>query len=119
MEGKKIAAIAEVHDAQIAPHCYCGPIVAAANLQLAACSPNFLILEAIEDWGGFHAELLKNPLEFENGCTVVPTAPGLGVELDEEVLVANRYEGDRLHIEMVDDPVDHTDPRWTGRRSNT
>jgi len=86
--------------------------VAAANLQLAACSPNFLILEAIEDWGGFHAELLKTPLRFENGHTVVPTAPGLGVELDEEVLAANRYEGDQLHIEMVDSPVDHNDPRW-------
>ena len=116
LEGKKIAAIAEVHGAQIAPHCYCGPIVAAANLQLAACSPNFLILEAIEDWGGFHAELLKTPLRFENGCTVVPTAPGLGVELDEEVLAAHPYEGDRLHIEMVDDPVDHNDPRWAGRQ---
>ena len=56
---KKIAGLAEAHYAQIAPHLYCGPIVGAANIQLAACSPNFLVLEGILDWGGFHAELLR------------------------------------------------------------
>ncbi len=85
LEGKKIAAIAEVHHALVAPHCYCGPVVAAANIQLAASCPNFLILEAIKDWGGFHAELLKTPLKLENGYTVIPETPGLGVEIDEAV----------------------------------
>ena len=114
LEGKKIASIAEAHDVQIAPHCYSGPIVGAANLQLAACTPNFLILEAIKDWGGFHAELLKTPLQFEDGHTIVPSAPGLGVELDEEVARAHTFDGDGLHIEMVDDPVDYRDPLWSG-----
>ena len=44
------------------PHLYCGPIEGAANIQLAACSPNFLILESIQTWGGFHAEILKEPI---------------------------------------------------------
>ena len=114
LEGKKIASIAEAHGVQIAPHCYSGPIVGAANLQLAACTPNFLILEAIKDWGGFHAVLLKTPLQFEEGHTVVPPGPGLGVELDEEVARAHRYDGGGLHLEMVDDPVDYRDPRWAG-----
>ena len=43
LEAKKVAALAEVHYAQIAPHLYCGPVVGAANIQIAACSPNFLI----------------------------------------------------------------------------
>jgi len=43
LEAKKIAAIAEAHYAQIAPHLYCGPIEGAANVQLDVCSPNFLI----------------------------------------------------------------------------
>ena len=55
LEAKKIAGMAEAHYAQIAPHLYCGPIVGAANIQLATCSPNFLILESIERWDGFHA----------------------------------------------------------------
>src|SRR6202162_4673957 len=59
LEAKKIAGMAEAHYAQIAPHLYCGPVVGAANIQLATCSPNFLILEGIKDWGGFHAEILK------------------------------------------------------------
>ena len=39
LEAKKIAGMAEAHYAQIAPHLYCGPVVGAANIQLAACSP--------------------------------------------------------------------------------
>jgi L-alanine-DL-glutamate epimerase-like enolase superfamily enzyme len=105
LEGKKIAAIAEVYHAQVAPHCYCGPIVAAANIQLAASLPNFLILEAIKDWGGFHAQLLKKPLKLQDGYTLIPDEPGLGVELDEEAARAHPYDGPLLHLEMADKPV--------------
>ena len=105
LEGKKIAAIAEVHHALVAPHCYCGPVVAAANIQLAASCPNFLILEAIKDWGGFHAELLKTPLKLENGYTVIPETPGLGVEIDEAVARAHPYDGAHLHLNMAEKPV--------------
>ena len=55
LEAKKIAAMAEVQHVQLAPHLYCGPVVGAANIQLATCSANFLILESIERWQGFHA----------------------------------------------------------------
>ena len=58
-------------------------------MQLATCSPNFLILESIEDWGGFHSQILKIPIRFENGHVVPPTAPGLGVELTDEVALAH------------------------------
>ena len=58
------------HYAQIAPHLYCGPIVGAANAQLAACSPNFLILESIETWGGFHTDILKSPVQWEDGYVI-------------------------------------------------
>jgi len=106
LEGKKIAAIAEAHNAQIAPHLYCGPIVGAANVQLATCSPNFLLLESILDWGGFHAEILKTPMVWENGWVIPPTAPGLGVELDEDVARAHPYQGDGLHLDLAERPID-------------
>jgi len=105
LEAKKIAGMAEVHHVQIAPHLYCGPIVGAANIQLATCSPNFLILESIETWGGFHSEILKSPIPFEDGHVIPPTAPGLGVELNEEVALANPYTGSMLHLEMTQHPV--------------
>jgi galactonate dehydratase len=105
LEGKKIASIAEVYGAQIAPHLYCGPIVGAANIQLSTCSPNFLILESIGDWGGFHAELLSTPITWENGHIVPPTGPGLGVELNEAVAAAHPYTGTELHLEMSETPT--------------
>ncbi len=91
MEAKIIAGMAEAHYAQIAPHLFCGPIEAAANIQIDTCSPNFLIQESIETWGGFHAEILKKPLQWENGYIVPPTQPGLGVELNEEIAAVYPY----------------------------
>jgi len=106
LEAKKIAAMAEARYAQIAPHLYCGPIVGAANIQLAACSPNFLILESIERWQGFHTQILKTPIRWEDGYVITPTSPGLGVELDEDVARAHPYNGERLHLEMGAEPYD-------------
>ena len=105
LEAKKIAGMGEAFSAQIAPHLYCGPIEGAANIQLAACSPNFLILESIYDWGGFHAELLNRPIRWSDGYVEVPEAPGLGVELNEAVAEAHPYTGDALHLEMQAEPV--------------
>ena len=79
-------------------------IEGAANVQISACSPNFLILESIQTWGGFHAEILKVPMRWEDGYVIPPTAPGLGVELDEEVAAAHPYDGDRLHLETLERP---------------
>ena len=105
LEAKKIAGMAEVDHVQIAPHLYCGPVVGAANIQIATCSPNFLILESIENWGGFHSEILKTPIRVEDGHVIPPTAPGLGVELNEAVAAANPYTGTMLHLEMTQHPA--------------
>ncbi|MCI0528767.1 MAG: mandelate racemase/muconate lactonizing enzyme family protein, partial [Nitrospira sp.] len=104
LEAKKIAGMAEAHYAQIAPHLYCGPIEAAANIQLATCSPNFLIQESIETFGGFYAEILKEPIRWEDGYIIPPNKPGLGVELNEEVAAKNTYTG-TIFPEMVDRPI--------------
>ena len=105
LEAKKIAGMAEAHYAQIAPHLYCGPIEGAANIQIDTCSPNFLIQEGIQTWGGFHAEILKEPIRWEEGYVIPPSKPGLGVELDEAVAAMHPYTGKQLHLEMLDEPV--------------
>jgi 2-dehydro-3-deoxyphosphogalactonate aldolase len=105
LEAKKIAALAEVDHVQLAPHLYCGPVVGAANIQLATCSPNFLILESIERWQGFHAQVLMKPIRWEAGYVIPPEEPGLGVELNEAVLAQHPYHGDRLHLEMASQPA--------------
>ncbi len=106
LEAKKIAGMAEAHYAQIAPHLYCGPIEGAANVQLATCSPNFLILESIRRWEGFHARILKTPMRWEEGYVIPPDAPGIGVELDEDVARAHPYTDDNLHLEPGTVPLD-------------
>ena len=84
LESKKIAGMAEAHYAMIAPHMYCGPISAAAAVQLDTCSPNFLIQEFNSN--DLHSEIFKEPINFENGFITPPTGPGLGVELNEDVV---------------------------------
>ena len=105
LEAKKIASMAESYYAQIAPHLYCGPVEGAANIQISSCSPNFLLLEGIQRWQGFHAEILKKPIQWDSGYVIPSTEPGLGVELNEDVALANPYNEDFLHLEMEEDHI--------------
>ena len=100
LEAKKIAALAEVHYAQIAPHLYCGPVVGAANAQLATCIPNFLILESIERWDGFHGEIISG-MQWQDGYVIPSTEPGLGIEFNVELARNTPYSGDELHLIMA------------------
>ena len=86
--------MAEAYYAQIAPHLYVGPVEAIADIQVDICSPNFLIQESIERFDGFHAEILKEPIRWEEGYIIPPTKPGLGIELNEEVVNKHLYMGD-------------------------
>ena len=105
LEAKKIAGMAEANYVELAPHLYCGPIAAAANIQLSTCSPNFLIQESIEKMDGFHAEILNKPILWQDGYIIPPTEPGLGVELNENIISKNLYDGEEIFIEMVNKPI--------------
>ncbi|SNB76395.1 L-alanine-DL-glutamate epimerase [Arboricoccus pini] len=84
-EAKKIAAMAEASYIQIAPHVYGGPLVAAASIQLALASPNFLICEGLGKFEGVHADLLDEPILWKDGAVVPSDRPGLGHNLNEKV----------------------------------
>jgi L-alanine-DL-glutamate epimerase-like enolase superfamily enzyme len=110
LEAKKVASLAEVYYAQIAPHLYNGPVGAAASIVLGACTPNFLMQESIGTWDGFHARVLKQPIQWEDGYLIPSKAPGLGIELDMDVVRAHApYTGKRLHLEMQREPADVRD----------
>jgi galactonate dehydratase len=83
LEGKKIAAMAECYYAQMAPHHYGGPIALAASVQLDACCTNFFIQEANID---LKTEFLQEPFDWERGYLIPSAKPGLGVEVNEELL---------------------------------
>ena len=104
-ETKKIATLAEVYNVQMAPHLYAGPIEWAANVQLAAAIPNILMAETIET--PFHDQLIKGTIKVEDGSIPVPTAAGLGIDVDEDLARAHPYAGDGLHLQMQEDPISY------------
>ena len=107
LEAKKIASLAEVHYCQIAPHLYNGPVGAAASIQLATATPNFLIQESIGMWDGFHAEILEEKITWQNGYIIPNDKPGLGITLNMEVVKAHSpYTDQRLHLIMDSRPYD-------------
>ena len=103
-EAKKIAAMAETYYAQMAPHLYAGPVEGAANVQLAASIPNFLILESIERWEGFHGQIVKG-IVWQDGYVIAPHEPGLGITFDADLARAHPYTDTALHLEMSHDEV--------------
>ncbi len=109
LETKKIAGMAEAFNASVAPHLYAGPVEWAANIQLAATLPNLLLVETIEAGGDFHLDLIHNSISWEDGYIFPPDEPGLGIEFNEELARAHIYSGDRLHLEMQEDPCNYTD----------
>ena len=104
-EMKKVAAMAEVYNAQMAPHLYAGPIEWAANIQYAASIHNILMCECIET--PFHDQLIKGSIRVEDGFITPPTAPGLGIDVDEALARAHPYIDDGLHLEMQEAPCDY------------
>ena len=90
----RIAAMAEAYDVALAPHCPLGPIALASCIQVDAVAYNALIQEQSL---GLHynksADLLDyladpSVFHYEDGYVKVPTAPGLGIALDEEKIRA-------------------------------
>ena len=119
LETKKIAAIAEVNNAHIAPHLYAGPIEWAANIQLAVNIPNILMAETILTGGGFSGNLIKNKIVWDDGFIIAPTAPGIGIAFDEKLARNNKYDENRLHLEMQDEPCDYKNGNtFSGGASN-
>ncbi len=106
-EMKKVAAMAEVYNAQMAPHLYAGPVEWAANIHFAVSIPNLLMAETIET--PFHDQLIKGSIRVEDGFVTAPTAPGLGIEVDEALARAHPYTDAGLHLEMRDAPCDYVD----------
>ena len=88
-EVRKIAAMAEVYYAAIAPHNPLGPISLAAGLQVDACIPNFLCQEQVSLGEGY----LRQPFVLRDGYIDLPTGPGLGIELDDAAVAAQTYDG--------------------------
>jgi galactonate dehydratase len=94
---KKIAGHAESHHIMVAPHDGSnGPIAEAAALHLLAAIPNCLILEHLADDVPWRYEVATN-FEVVDSHIAVPTAPGLGVTLDEAACAAHPGRGNVMN----------------------
>src|SRR3989304_2441072 len=83
---RRLAAWADVYNVLIAPHNVGGPVSTAAALHVAACTPNFMIQEHFNDFGDLWVEQgAPGVPEVVDGYFSLPTAAGLGVELNESV----------------------------------
>lgn len=83
-EIRKIATMAEVYYAGLAPHNPYGPVSTAACVQVDFAAPNFVIQEMVDpDIAPRTMELVKEPLPVVDGYIYPPTKPGIGVEVDE------------------------------------
>ena len=91
-ELKKIAAMAEVRHLAFCPHNPSGPVAHAATLQLAACCPNFWLLETMSADVPWRKDICTESVRFEDGEMGIPHAPGLGVEIVPEAIEKHPYE---------------------------
>ncbi len=87
---KKIAALAEAHHVGVVPHNPLSPVSTAACIQLAACIPNFALQEYPSGEGNLQVDgkaspVVKSSLTLEDGFLVIPDAPGIGVELADDI----------------------------------
>ncbi|MEO6527392.1 MAG: galactonate dehydratase [Gemmatimonadaceae bacterium] len=100
-ETRKIAAMAEAYDVALALHCPLGPIALAANLQLDAVCYNAFIQEQSL---GIHYNATNDLLDYlvdpsvfayDDGHVAIPQGPGLGIEVNEELVVRMAETGHR------------------------
>lgn len=91
-ELRKIGAMSEAYYLGFAPHNPSGPVANAASLQLAACSPNFSILEIMYSDVDYRKEITNETLRYEDGFMYIPDKPGLGIELNEEACAKYPYQ---------------------------
>ena len=91
MEMRFLGAQAEANHIGFCPHNPSGPVANAATLQLAACTPNFIMLEMMMTDVPWRKEICDEDLTMENGAMLIPDRPGLGIDLNEKELLKHPY----------------------------
>lgn len=89
---KKVAALAEVQDVRVAPHCSIGPVALAAALHFDVSTPSFMIQEAFAEFDvPWRNDLVGGWNPIRAGEFVLSDEPGLGLALNEDAIAAHPY----------------------------
>jgi len=104
-EAKKIAAMAEAVSVGVAPHNPLGPIAGVAALHFAVSTPNHVIQEEMVGAVPWYFDVVQGPIRMVEGFWQVPTAPGLGIEVDEAECAKHPFEPEVIHTRnaLLDD----------------
>ena len=101
-EAMKVASLAEAHYIDLMPHNPLGPICTAATVHMAAAVPNFSWMEIrespTEHLGFYDAELFPTQMAQDGSRFPIPDAPGLGVEVNEELAASRPYQASKRHF---------------------
>jgi galactonate dehydratase len=95
-EQEQIAATAAANYIGVCPHNPMGPIAGAVGLHYGVAVPNFVILEEITGAIPWYDEVVSTPIRRVDGFWQVPTAPGLGVEIDEAAAARHPFEQEKI-----------------------
>jgi L-alanine-DL-glutamate epimerase-like enolase superfamily enzyme len=83
---RKIVHMAERSNVLVIPHSWSSDLLTAASLHLNAFQRRAVFVEFNTSQGPLSREMVKEPLRMQDGYLAVPTGPGLGVEVNEQVL---------------------------------
>ena len=89
---KKIAAIAEAYHSAVVTHNFLGPVITAASLHLDASIPNFVTQEYTKSDESDKFAVYKVAYQREGGYIPIPQAPGLGVELVDDLIEKTPFQ---------------------------
>ncbi|MDH7500730.1 MAG: mandelate racemase/muconate lactonizing enzyme family protein, partial [candidate division NC10 bacterium] len=93
-ECRKIAAIASAFTLPVVPHSFSSAVAVVANMHLIASIPNGYLLEMDRNPNPLREELIPEPIRIDSGSRVrMPSGPGLGIEINEEVIQKYRVDG--------------------------
>jgi D-galactarolactone cycloisomerase len=93
-EAKRIFELAATHHLYAAPHTFSDVLTVAASLHLNASSPNATLLELDRTYNPLMTDLVKEPLNVHDGVVELPSAPGLGLEIDWDFVESHPYHGE-------------------------
>lgn len=88
-QSMKIAALAEAHEVNIAPHNFYGHLSTMMSAQLCAAVPNFRIMEIDVDDVAWKDDIVTTVPQVEEGYLILPSGPGWGTDINEEVVRAH------------------------------
>jgi galactonate dehydratase len=97
LEAKKIAAMAEAVSVGVAPHNPLGPIAGVAALHFAVSTPNHVIQEEMVGAVPWYFDVVQGPIRMVDGFWQIPTAPGLGIEVNEAECTRHPFQPEVFH----------------------